>query len=537
MRKALTMLGAIAALAIGSLFAAAPANAQAALQTISNGGVTCKQYAAAGGSQPYFPSTFWDCIDTANPPTSGEKLVGSQARNLPAAMKTTLANVEAMIFKNAAEFAAFTGTAAPASKYMAWTANSGPGALSGKRIAAVFSEASLWSPNVAPTNTIATRDISSAYPVNILQALGRHYDQLTGNAAHKSTSGSPFYTLVHVYDKYWINEETSTTVWGSTIAGLYPGSDPWTILGTLYGNSAQDIYAFQFASDFGSTWSHLQQFINARLENTGSFRSQQLFAHAPVLTYAHINAVFCVEYTTTGYAAPADKIWDCVHPYNYTAGEHQAGASVGAMPASLRALLTGTKLYTFFDYTHFNQFVQPTPLVPQIGTSGATKNSTKQSGAFATVWKDASTPIIIDQYYRGTLVHEVGHLLDEQFASYAPGKLTYSAGTAAGSWGALLAADVTQFNALSCMTAINDNFICTDASYSGLSNYNRFLKSMGLYGKSADYIAGEMFSYMMQKKSGQTTYTYLQNVENVFWTLGTPNMKTKMDAIWTNGHP
>lgn len=130
MKRAISMLGAVAAIAVGFLFAAPAANAQSALQTISNGGVTCKEYASTGGSQPYFPNTFRDCINTGSALTSGERLVGSQARFLPTSIKTALAGVQVMIFQNAADFASFTGTTAPDSKYVVWTANSGPGALS-----------------------------------------------------------------------------------------------------------------------------------------------------------------------------------------------------------------------------------------------------------------------------------------------------------------------------------------------------------------------------------------------------------------------
>jgi len=96
------MLGAIAALAIGSLFAATPAQAGQIGPPIVRGlapnEVTCKEYSSAGGTDPYFPSSFWDCTDTANLPTSGENQVGSLARELPIPIKTALGDVAVMIF-------------------------------------------------------------------------------------------------------------------------------------------------------------------------------------------------------------------------------------------------------------------------------------------------------------------------------------------------------------------------------------------------------------------------------------------------------
>ena len=45
MKREKTLLGALALMAAGFLFAAPAAQAQTPLDTISNGGVTCKQYA------------------------------------------------------------------------------------------------------------------------------------------------------------------------------------------------------------------------------------------------------------------------------------------------------------------------------------------------------------------------------------------------------------------------------------------------------------------------------------------------------------
>lgn len=276
MKRAMTMLGAVAALAVGFLFAAPAAHA-ASLRTVSNGGVTCEQWPTTYT----YPGTYWVCTSNHANPDSDESVVAQVAdQKLTAGMKTTLADVEIMIFQNAADFASFTGETAPASKYMAWTAPAGPdvaGAdgqwLHGKKIAAVFAEAYLWSSNISPTNQFATRDLTGYYKIHIGQALGRQYDILTADPERPSRPQEEIGGVqpVHIfpiateYDQFWTNLETGNTVWGATLTGLYSTSTEWEILETLYGASYDDVYAFQFATEFGSGWSHLQSFINSYL--------------------------------------------------------------------------------------------------------------------------------------------------------------------------------------------------------------------------------------------------------------------------------
>lgn len=538
MKRTITsMLGALAVAAGFSMFAP-EAHAQTALQTISNGGVTCKQYSTGYAT---YPLSYWDCINTASPPTSAESVVGQSARdNLTSGMKTTLANVEIMIFQNRTDFASFTGASAPAAKYVAWTAPSGPGALSTKRIAAVFGQADLWSPNIAPTNQIATRDITASYKVHILQALGRQFDTLTTDDAKKSNYQE---TPVHLfpiaagnYDKFWTNTVPVNTVWGSTLAGQYPGQTPWQIFGTLYGNTTADIYAFQFATQGGSNWSHLQQFINAYLLESQGYREQQIFgtiAAKPVsgvYKSATGAGVMCVEYTTI-YAAPADKIQNCVHPYNYTAGEVQAGQGVGALPSGFRTSLNGlnpaVKLYVMYDIVAYNTFFNVN--ITGGGHVGITNIVAHRSVAFRDSL--ATFPGEVYNWYQGTLVHEVGHQLDE---------LVWNNYSQTAAWNTIVNADKTLFNQIaSCMTALNDAEACstTDPLYAGKTNWDRFLTKMGLYGKTQGQINKEIFTYMFQRKSGSGTFPFMQYVENKLWTLSTPSMKNKMDSIWSTGAP
>lgn len=459
MRKTLTMLGAIAALAIGSLLTAAPANAQVAIRTVPNGGVTCKQYAATGGSQPYFPSTFWDCTDTANPPTSGEKLIGSQARFLPTAIKNTLVDVQVMIFEDAAEFTAFTGVADPDLKpnHMAWVAEAGPNVagtdgqwLHGKRIAAVFRFANVYSPNLNPNpGTIARRETGN-YAVHILQALGRQYSRMSADTEplalpQEEVAGVKpvhIFPIASEYDQFWTNRETISQVWGGTVAALPQVAGktrPWDVLGVLYGNSYEDIYAFQFASEFGSNWSHLDQFITAYLKETNSYRYYEVFKDLhpgglPVtgkykkkddVAGTRAVGVMCVEYTNPTYDAPANKLWDCIHPYNSSyAGERTSGLGVSQLSPTLKTDLVNynVRLFIMRDIEHSKLYheglVGATADLGVWGISykvdtGGDRVSAAFYRAFTTTdflnWNTANDA---NGQLTSTLVHEVGHQLD-----------------------------------------------------------------------------------------------------------------------------
>lgn len=540
------MLGAIAALAVGSFFAAPAAHAQA-LQTAVNGGVTCKQYSTGYAS---YPLTYWDCVDTGSSPTSYESVVGQAARTLPSSITGTLSNVELMIFANRTDFASFTGAAAPSSKYVAWTAPSAPPAqLAGKRIAAAFATANLYSPS---DHVVASRNIEAYYKVHILQALGRQYDQLTGNpSAHVNPpAAAHIFPIAVSYDQYWANDVSAggtSVVWDAQIAALYPGSTPWAVLGALYGNTSADLYAFQFATELGSNWSHLQQFLNSYALQTKGFRYQQVFGHGPINALKAVyspslaRGVFCAKYTTT-YSAPAEYIWDCVHPYQATAGEKTAGQGVGNLPVSFRNSLNTlnprVELHVMRDYTDYNLMFNRNAPAGLLGISS-------QSGHWAVAFRHTLTDFagLVENYYGGTLVHEVGHLMDEQFWG------TYSSSAA---WKAIVDADKIKFNQISsCMLALNDTEACSTDPLSEFAAFGndwwaRFMHKMDIDfddpadpnpNEISDRLYREMFTFMFQKRSGVATIPFMQYFEGKIWTLSSPGMKNKMDSIWSTGAP
>jgi len=566
MKRTLSMFGALAIAAMGFLFAAPAAQAQA-LQTAVNGGVTCKQYSTGYTS---YPLTYWDCTNTASSPTSYESVVGQSARTMSTSMKTTLANVEIMIFANKTDFSNFTGNSStnpPRTFDTGWYAPSAPPAqLSGKLIAAVFATADLYSPS---DHQILSRNLEAYYKTHIMIELARHYNILAGGGTNITAMGRPFYSLVVNYDAFFLDNQNDGTprsvasVWDSQIATMFPSLTPYQVLGQLYGNVASDIFAFQFASEFGSSWSHLQQFVNLWLKETGGFRNQQVFQHSPVRPLTYRNDVVCVEYNNTGYNAPADKIRDCVHPYNYTAGEHQAGAGISGLPSALRSHLNGVTnpvtLFVMKDISNYEKYFN-LPVGTRGGDLGISNPFGRVDPTGTTIipvvaFRDTLVGVggfpgpIVENYYRGTLVHEAGHVLDDDvYLVTENGQVKpYSQSTA---WANIVAADVADFNAstTNCMTALNDAEACstTVQRYSRHGNnwYFRFLEKMGLYEDSVTHIVKtdgdrnrEIFTYMFQKRSAQTTIPFVQYFEGKIWGLSTPRMKNKMDTIWSTGAP
>lgn len=437
MKRATILLGTLVSMIFGFLFAAPAVQAQTPLDTISNGGVTCKQYATTYDWQTAATDTFWDCINTSSPPTSFEKLVPRKAKDLPSAMKTTLADVEIMIFQNRSDFASFTGETAPAPKYMAWAAPDGPSgtSLSSKRIAAVFAEASLWS---TADDQVATRNITALYDVNVMQAIGRHYDQLTGNPSQLSSSPVHLFANAVVYDQFWADREDIEQVWDSDIKAAYPNLDtPWQILDELYGGHFADIYAFQFAQEFSSNYGHLNGFINSWLKETTGYRFHEIFMHpspsrpvsgtyipANLITGAPGIAVLCVEYELSAYDAPADILYDCVRPYNSTyGGQRQSGQGIDALEPVLKNELSSNhvKLYIMIDIDHHQAYhlgtSSPQPLATNAWgfSTGVDSGSNRASSAFWRAWTKADRSEFVTtpgNYYNTTLVHEVGHQLD-----------------------------------------------------------------------------------------------------------------------------
>ena len=544
MKRTLTKLCVFALIFSGFLFVTSSAQA-ASIRTESKNGVTCEQW-PTNYNPGVYPQTYWVCTATHANPTVSEKLVGGLARTMPAGIQNTLTagNVEIMVFQSAADFTLFTGTAVPDTKYMAWTAPSGPGYLANKKIAAVFAQANLYN---AIDHVVATRNMTASYGTNILQALGRQYDQLTGNPSQIGGNPIHLFPITVDYDSYWTNhnqDSTNTTVtqvWDAFIAALYPNDDPWGVLGKLYGNTNADLYAFEFSRQYGNPYSHLDQFMNTYTKNATAFRKQQVFGVGPVLTVKGaygVNGdanVLCVLHTNTGLNAPANKIWDCVHPYNYTAGEHQAGTNVSQLPVTFRNNLNAynpsLEFYVMFSSKDYN-----TMFGTNLGAGiiGYSNNGSERAAAF---YESQSVfPGIVYNYYGGTLAHEVGHMLNDQnWGGYSANPNN--------AWKNIVLADIAQFNNLTCMAALNDATACSNVGdYANKTNWNRFLVRMGMYYQNPTpeqeaHIYNEMFAYMFQKKSGGTTFPFLQYVEGQFWALPVPNMKNKMDSIWNNGQP
>lgn len=90
------------------------AHAQTLVQTVTQGGVTCKQYTA----QTTYPDKYWNCDSTVTPVDA--RVITTASNGLQAPVKGVLQsgapNLQLYVFKKAADFAAFFSVTSPAGK-------------------------------------------------------------------------------------------------------------------------------------------------------------------------------------------------------------------------------------------------------------------------------------------------------------------------------------------------------------------------------------------------------------------------------------
>lgn len=484
----------LAFIGLGSMLVATPAFAVTPIQSVTQGGITCSQYSTGYGS---WPLTVWDCVNPPGAITALEQGIGSSARNLPAAVKATLNAVELYAFNNKADFTAFTGVAVPA----------GPGYLGWKapNKAAAFKNATINGVNTG---------LTSVYGSSILQQLGRHYDSLTGNPSQSASTNSVFKTAYDSYDIDYMNSFSSATVWGAAIANQYPGSTPFQILGTIYGNTKADIYAYQFQGATGqATLTALQTATTTYLPNTRGYAKN--YALGPVVNQAVANVgILCVEYPTNyGLTKYPQKIWDCVHPYNPTAVELGFASQVRNLPQNFQDILKqdGVKVYTMKNAAAFNAFFAQNS--PVVGVLGNSVQSLKVAAAFSK-YNDGTQDVDITGIYGGVIIHELGHHLDRLWNN--PSQTNQA-------WLNAIALDIPSFNQQPCTTVMTAN---TCNSYPNTwTNSQKF---------NAKYFAtsAELWAHMTQRKSLAGTLAELQNALSYF-----PNMNAYMQGVFNAGHP
>ncbi len=522
--KSLLALAGLAFIGLGSLLTATPAIA-APLQTVTQGGVTCSQYATNYGKYPY---TVWNCVHPSAP-TTVESNMGSIVRNIPAGpIPTYLTNnnsanlnshVQLYIFTNRTAYANFFSVAAPAANALgARTSNA----------AAAFSTATI--------NGVVT-DLTNYYNGHLLQQIGRLWDIQQGNQ-----SSSTLFTTAYRYDRDWMTAQGATphdasiAIWGATIANQFPTSGPTSILNQLYGASDPEMYGYQFERLIPG--SHvvpgLETVLNNKLKKS-AWGYVKNYGIGPLVNQgvvgntngAPVN-VLCVEYST-GYGVNKfpQKVWECNKPW--WAGSADIGFASNArnLHQNHQNILTnnGVKLYSNQDVEDFITF--DGAVSSKYGILGLANKVTKRTGIFIERINEPVPPSTTDTrtnvtaYYSGTVVHELGHQLDKIWSDWSQ--------TTTSGWRINLQADIADFNTGTCAAKVDADRTASGlpavcSKYVGKTNYEVLV----LENKWNDY---EMWAHAFSRAQATATNPpYIVRVFDRFF-----NIKTYMQNLHTTG--
>ena len=533
--------------AIVGLLASAFVRADVPITTITQGGVTCGEFARGAG----FPATYWDCI---TPTTGGsgqpEFVVANTASALPVNLKAGLqaANTQLFVFATSAAYTSFTG-AASASSLMGDIASISVKGSQAK-VAAIFATATIGN---LPTNL-------KPYYAGIARfQLGRIYGTYVAVAPLKPTD--PFFTAAVQDDLLYLNANkgdasqpnypSRVEVWGATIAAQYPGKSPWQVLGERYGNDNSYIYGMQWAEqDATPLPTDLHTTLNGFMQTTKKWTSQQFFG-AVRQSYVVNGNVLCVE---TGVTLPWPHTWwNCVRPYTptiqmddvFTAAQTQIP---GTVTANWKLLLhnADVKLYAFRDVSYYEDFTGVAP--PKYSNVYGISQYGGQplSAAFQDAYTDENMVwrINVSQYTAGTIVHELGHELDKVVWSHI------SSANSAGVLGSIrfrqaVLDDKAAYNkAGTCVQVVDADRIASglspicDKYPVGTSNWdvmtlaNYGYKDSDPNGTNVALIYEELWAQAFARRAGGTFPTYASTLQNRM-----SNQHVYMNDLWLKGAP
>lgn len=541
MKRTISKLLGLAALAIiGSGLFVPPASA-APLRTSTNGGITCGEYLRSNST---WPNKYWDCI-TPDTNQSAAINAANGANSLPVAVQNVLIGEKATVFLFAsnADYVAFTGAAATTGFF---------GAIRGPvplpqlgdmvKMAVIYKTVTIaGTPTVMQTNW---------YGANMKQQLARIYGPLAP-ANLKPTD--PFFTAAIQDDFLALSNNTgvdkpdypsSQTVWGAAIAATYPGKSPWEILGLRYNATYYDktyLYGLQTGRQGSlATEAALNTFLQSYMRTTREWASQQVYAVNPQ-QYQVVNNVLCVQ--TNGVNTFPLTWWSCVRPYTPSVAHQAVKSSSNTLPAFWQTLLkdTGVRVYAMRNIDAFVNFFGGAG-AGSVGVLGnSISGATPRSAAFADTFTsyNAGPPIVYSYdnaptFMSGTILHELGHQFDKTIWANIS---TANSLTVPGSilWQTALAADKAAFNALPCGIALDVDraaaslpLIC-GTKPAGTSNFD-WLGTAGLVGSTTNQ---ELWARAFQRRAGGTQPAYAVSVQI---RLGA-NMHAFMNDLWTTGVP
>jgi hypothetical protein len=398
------------------------AQAQTLLGTKSNGGVTCNKYSA----QTSWPTYYWNCDDTVNGGTTSKadaRNVTNGAATLPSHLRVSpVTDYEHYLFKNASDFAAFTGTTAP-------PANShgdyAPGVLIGgvltAPIAAVFKNVTQDGIPITVTTT--------QFRVHMAQVMGRIvYSKLIFPT--NATVDRHFKAAIN-YDAAYVDENPPkgpSVVW-PTIYGDHPGESSWQILTNVYGSSVEEVFGYQFGrlASVGNTVAPLNGALDDMPNTYGIVQYYVWNATPPTSTdryYAEsvfdggVYTLCVIQDWTSGSTLWPNKHFNCVHPYDPSTPEKtfldalRRTSGTYHIRSDWRSTLAGAnlKLYIMRDCHDWDSFFG----VSECGNGqyGLSNKSSGRTAVFRNVLTNSGPFDTSGEFYENSINHEVGHQLN-----------------------------------------------------------------------------------------------------------------------------
>lgn len=282
------------------------------------------------------------------------------------------------------------------------------GTIKGNDTAVVFSEA------VQDGQTV---NLKSYFKPHMHQQLGRLYNVVDSN---HPAYGLRFSAAVQ-YDRDEMDRFTATTVWGATIAGHYPtGTKPSDILDAIYGGTNEDFFAYVFhknANGTSSTVPALESVVSNYMKTTLGMIKVDVYQDLNTVVDVR-NGVICAL-LSTGYAPNwPSETYQCAHPFNPDSLESGIRTNANVLTAAEKTFFGNSGVLLFVmrsaaDYSSYFSENFPNGTVGVLGASNVA-NVTFPAHAAAFRYIDEGGTALVDRktYMSGTIVHELGHLMD-----------------------------------------------------------------------------------------------------------------------------
>lgn len=123
------------------------------------------------------------------------------------------------------------------------------------------------------------------------------------------------------------------------------------------------------------------------------------------------DGITCQQYPLSTSTANQPRFWSCLNPVTPTL----VPAAINAIPTGLQAKIKGLHTYVFPVYSNYNTFFKTVGVfVVPAGALGVT--APKVPLNVSAVWVSSGSPVDYTTYLRGNMMHEIGHLLDQNIS-------------------------------------------------------------------------------------------------------------------------